>query len=112
MDTHATQLSSPIPSKRPDILLRRRVLEYNSWEHPEGWSPDERSSAALFIATMVESRSQGFPPGSISDHFVLARQLRQCQLPGNPREVHSDKTPVRELLDEARACASLPVGAL
>jgi hypothetical protein len=85
------------------------MLEYNRWKHPEGWSPEECSSSALFIATistMVESRSQGFPPGSILDHFVLARQLRQRQLPGNPWEVHSDKTPVRELLDDARACAS------
>jgi hypothetical protein len=90
-----------------DHLLRRLLLEYhNNWERPEGWSPEEHSSAILFIATMVEFRSQGFPPGRIKNHFVLARQLRQRQLPGNPWEVYSDKQPERELLDVTRACAS------
>ena len=34
---------------------------------------------------MVESRSHGFPPGRIKRHFVLARQLRQRQLPARQR---------------------------
>ena len=54
--------------------------------------------AILFIDTM--------PPGRVKDHHVFARQLRQRQLPGNPWEVYSDKTPVRELLDTSRALGS------
>ena len=54
--------------------------------------------AILFIDTM--------PPGRVKDHHVFARQLRQRQLPGNPWEVYSDKTPVRELLDASRALGS------
>ena len=59
----------------------------------------------MVVMTMVADRSRGFPPQLIKDHSVLAKRLRQRQLPGNPWEVYSDKTTVRELLEDTRAWA-------